>query len=208
MIKLFLQAKHWQLFSLMFGIPIVFQIIMMISMFANIDANGNGETETMFNMFKIFPFIMIIYTSLFFGWFWSIGNGLQEKIPNEFKLNLKKFKIFFFVPLVYILSLMILIGTTAYGISSDDNAIGGIVGKMLFVIIPLHLFSMFCIFYQLYFVSKTIKTAELKRKVTFSDYLGEFFMIWFFPIGIWVIQPKINRLNSVESTKDNKVYSS
>jgi putative effector of murein hydrolase LrgA (UPF0299 family) len=95
--------------------------------------------------------------------------------------------------------------TTAFGISTGDNAIGGIIGNMLFLVIPLHLFSMFCMFYQLYFVSKTIKTAELKRKVTFSDYLGEFFMIWFFPIGIWIIQPKINRLFSAESTKDNNV---
>ena len=206
MINRFLQAKHWQLFSLMFGIPILLQIIMMITMFANIDTNGYQDPSLMFNMLKMFPIIMILYTGLSFGWFWSIANGLQEKIPNEFKLNLKKFKIFFFVPLVYILSLIILIGTTAYGISSGDNAIGGIVGKMLFVVIPLHLFSMFCIFYQLYFVSKTIKIAELKRNVTFSDYLGEFFMMWFFPIGIWIIQPKINRIVSEKSTNGNNAY--
>jgi hypothetical protein len=205
MIKRFLKAKHWQLFALMFGIPIVFQIIMMTSMFVNIDIDGNPDLSMMFSMFIVFPIIMILYTGVFFGWFWSIANGLQQIIPNEFKLSLKKFRIFFFIPLIYILSLMILMVTTAFGISTGDNAIGGIIGNMLFLVIPLHLFSMFCMFYQLYFVSKTIKTAELKRKVTFSDYLGEFFMIWFFPIGIWIIQPKINRLISAENTKDNNV---
>lgn len=202
MIKRFLKAKHWQLFALMYGIPIVFQIIMMTAMFANINADGNPDLSM---MFIIFPIIMILYTGLFFGWFWSIANGLQQIIPNELKLSLKKFRIFFFIPLIYILSLMIFMVTTAFGISSGDNAISGIAGNMFFLVIPLHLFSMFCMFYQLYFVSKTIKTAELKRKVTFSDYLGEFFMIWFFPIGIWIIQPKINRLISAESTKDNTV---
>ena len=61
-------------------------------------------------------------------------------------------------------------------------------------IIPLHLFAMFCLFYCLYFVSKTFKTAETQRKVAFGDFAGEFFMLWFFPIGIWIIQPKINKM--------------
>jgi len=74
-----------------------------------------------------------------------------------------------------------------------ENGIGpnpGIFG----LIIPFHLFSMFCIFYCLYFVAKVFKTVELQRKVTFSDFAGEFFMIWFYPIGIWIVQPKINKM--------------
>ena len=99
-----------------------------------------------------------------------------------------------------------MIGTIFYGISTGDNAIGGVFGKMLFFVVPLHLFSMFCMFYLLYFVSKTLKTVELKREVTFSDFLGEFFMIWFFPFGIWIIQPRINKLVNGENTTGNNVY--
>ena len=62
------------------------------------------------------------------------------------------------------------------------------------VIFPLHIFSMFCIFYCLYFVAKTIKTIELQRQVTFSDFAGEFFLIWFFFIGVWILQPRINKM--------------
>ncbi len=206
MINKFLNAKHWQLFTLMFGIPIFLQIVAMISMFANIDSNGNPDQTGMLNMMKIFPIIMFLYVGLFFGWFWSIGIGLQKYIPTDINMKIKKFKIFFFIPLTYILFLLVIIGTTFYGISSGSNAVGGIVGKMLFVVIPMHLFSMFCIFYLLYFVSKTIKTTELKRTVTFSDFIGEFFMIWFFPIGIWFIQPRINKITSEKSTNGNTVY--
>ncbi|TBV27598.1 MULTISPECIES: hypothetical protein [Meridianimaribacter] len=199
MINKFLNAKHWQLFTLMFGIPILLQIITMISMFANIDSNGNSNQTGMLNMMKIFPIIMFLYVGLFFGWFWSIGIGLQKYIPTDINMKIKKFKIFFFIPLIYILFLLAVIGTTFYGISAGSNAVGGIIGKMLFVVIPMHLFSMFCIFYLLYFVSKTIKTTELKRIVTFGDFIGEFFMIWFFPIGIWFIQPRINKIVSLKS---------
>ena len=62
-------------------------------------------------------------------------------------------------------------------------------------IIPLHLFSMFCIFYCLYFVAKTYKTAELQREVSFGDFVGEFFLFWFYPIGVWFLQPKINEMH-------------
>ena len=71
---------------------------------------------------------------------------------------------------------------------------GGLIGSMIAIIVPLHLFSMFCIFYSLYFVAKTFKTVELQREVIFSDFAGEFFMIWFYPIGIWIVQPKINKM--------------
>lgn len=189
----------------MFGIPILLQIVIMISMFANIDSNGNPNQTGMFYMIKIFPIIMFLYVGLFFGWFWSIGIGLQKHIPTEINMKIKKFKIFFFIPLTYILFLLVMIGTAFYGFSSGNNAAGEIVGKVLFVVIPMHLFSMFCIFYLLYFASKTIKTTELKRTVTFSDFIGEFFMIWFFPIGIWFIQPRINKIVSEKSTNGNNL---
>jgi hypothetical protein len=53
---------------------------------------------------------------------------------------------------------------------------------------------MFFIFYSLYFIAKELKSVELQKPVTFSDFAGEFFLLWFFPIGIWIIQPRINKI--------------
>jgi hypothetical protein len=80
------------------------------------------------------------------------------------------------------------------------------------VILPLHLFSMFCIFYCLYFNAKALKAVEWRRPVTFGDYAGEFFLLWFFPLGIWFIQPRINQLfrndgNSNQLAPDNSIFS-
>jgi hypothetical protein len=44
-------------------------------------------------------------------------------------------------------------------------------------------------FYNLYFVSKNLVVAETGKPASFHDYAGPFFLIWFFPIGIWFIQP-------------------
>lgn len=195
MTEIFLKAKHWQLFLLTFGIPMVFQFVMMGLMFANIGSGNNPDPSFMFNYMKFFPVMMILFMGVIFGWFWSVVTGLQKKIPDEFQMKLRRFKIFFFIPLVYILFFSLFIGGTISGFAEGTNSPSPrLIGGSIAIIFPLHLFSMFCIFHSLYFVAKTFKTAELKRKVSFSDFAGEFFLIWFYPIGIWIVQPKINKM--------------
>lgn len=143
----------------------------------------------------LFPIITLFFIGGFFGWFWSIGIGLQSKVPEGIKMKVKKFKTFLFIPLIYMILILgfmeFIFGGAKGNIHEPD---GGQIGAFIGLIVPFHLFSMFCIFYCLYFVAKTFKTVELQREVTFSDFAGEFFMIWFFPIGIWIIQPKINKM--------------
>jgi hypothetical protein len=195
MTEKFLKAKHWQLFLLTFGIPIIFQFIMMGSMMSNIGTGTNPDPTMMFSYMKLFPIMMIIFMGVFFGWFWSVAIGLQSKIPENVKMKVKKFKIFFFIPMAYMLLITVFMGITMNGfMENGSEPSGGLIGSLVAVIVPLHLFSMFCIFYSLYFVAKTFKTVELQREVSFSDFAGEFFLIWFYPIGIWIVQPKINKM--------------
>lgn len=182
----FLKAKHWQIFLMTFGIPFIIQILSIPMIFL-----GNNPMI----MMNVFPIIMILFIGGLLGWFWSIGVGLQSEIPGNVTMKVKKFKILLIIPLIYILLISIPMSSLFNGVfengqKPDTSMIGGLLG----VIIPLHLFSMFCIFYCLYFVAKTFKTVELQREVSFSDFAGEFFLFWFFPIGIWIIQPKINKM--------------
>lgn len=195
MINRFLKAKHWQLFILTFGLPIIFQIVIMSSMLSSFVTQTNPNPAMMSNYMKFFPIIMILFMAIFFGWFWSVAIGLQKKVPENITMKVKKVKIFFFIPMVYMLFIIIFMAFAMNGlINSETEPDVRLFGSMFAIIIPLHLFSMFCIFYSLYFVAKTFKTVELQREVKFSDFAGEFFMIWFYPIGIWIVQPKINKM--------------
>ena len=204
MINTFLKAKHWQLFGLMFGLPMLFQIIMMTSVFASIQSESNPDPTEMLKMMRFFPIIMIVYMGLFFSWFWSIAIGLQNKVPKNVTMKTKRFKIFFFIPLLYILVLSFFIGNIFNGVIESQILDGAMMARMIGIILPLHLLSMFGIFHSLYFVSKTLKTVELQKKVSFSDFVGEFFMLWFYPVGIWIIQPKLNELAEVNTTSNSK----
>lgn len=162
---------------------------------------GDPDSVIMLNTLTLFPVIMIVYSGLFFGWIWSIAIGLQKRIPVSVKMKVKKFKTFFFVPLIYILLISLFAGFSVSGLFVNGNASASVIvgGIAITIVLILHLFSMFCIFYSLYFVSKTIKTAELQREVNFGDFIGEFFMLWFYPVGIWYIQSKINKMAQIES---------
>jgi len=43
-------------------------------------------------------------------------------------------------------------------------------------------------------ISRNLVMAERNNKVKFSGFSREFFLMWFFPIGLWFIQPRINKL--------------
>ncbi len=179
--NIFLKLKHWQLFILTFGIPVIFEIIFMREAIS-------GNNPWMF--FKYFPVMMIIYVGIIFGWFYALGTNLQKKLPETVKMNLTRFRWFFFIPVAYILFFCWVI----FNIPGNENFMLQFNPLIFLAIFPVHLFCMFCIFYCLYFVSKSLKSVELQRPVTFSDFAGEFFLIWFLPIGVWIIQPRINKL--------------
>ncbi|MTK52576.1 hypothetical protein [Paludibacter sp.] len=180
----FLTLKHWQLFGLLLGLPVIFQFFMESTNSSN---DPTGE-------FKVYPILIVLYMGLFLGWFYSLGSNLHKKLPETVNMNLNKFKLFLLIPAVYMLFFSVYIYSVFATNTVTNSAIFGIV-------FPLHLFSMFCIFYCLYFISKELKTVEWQKPVTFSDFAGEFFLIWFFPIGIWIIQPRINKLFE-DKTKD------
>ncbi|MEO9479545.1 MAG: hypothetical protein ABJO28_19455 [Maribacter dokdonensis] len=200
MIQFFLRLKHWQLFIVMLGLPIIYQLYFIFEIFGSrthpMELVGEeGVTQVLnerYFHFDFLPYVLTLFSLVFFGWFWSIAIGLQKNIPVDIEMKVKRFKAFFIIPLVYTIVFMMFIGGLfsgmfTYGFSNS--------AWFLVIILPLHLFSMFCIFHTIYFVAKTIRTAELQRVVTFGDFAGEFFLLWFYIIGIWIIQPKVNRLN-------------
>ncbi|WP_170265045.1 hypothetical protein [Salibacter halophilus] len=154
----------------------------------------------------VLPIIILLYTVPIYCWYWSVAKGINSKLPEEARMKFTRFRFFFFFPLIYIilLTLTISISTSLFGTTptfpgpqSPDTFL-----PLLFlgigVFFLIHLFAVFCTFYVIYFIAKSIKSAELQRKVTSSDYIGEFFLIWFFPIGVWFIQPMINEIVSRE----------
>ncbi len=178
-----LRLKHWQLFVLMFGIPFILQFFFAAALALAPDS---------MIPYAVMPLIMLLFIIIFFGWFYALGVNMHKRLPASVKMNLGRFKIFLFIPVIYILSICILMFFVFNNISTADQPPRYL--GLFALIIPVHLFSMFCIFYCLYFNAKALKSVELQRPVTFNDFVGEFFLLWFYPVGVWFIQPRVNKL--------------
>ncbi len=180
----FLKAKHWQIFLLIFVAPFV------IELFGFLAIIWTNMFEVFFGVFLL---AMVIVLSVQFGWFYSVGTALANRIGPNSGMNLKRFKSFVLIPLIYIgcfLFGMIIIGL----IMMNNGRPSPYLAFLFFIIVPLHLFSMFCIFHTIWFIAKSLKMNEKWNHVDFSDYVGEFFLTWFLFVGIWFLQPRINRL--------------
>jgi hypothetical protein len=202
MINLFLRAKHWQLFLLTFGVMIIAYSAIMYFVFSDLisltAAGRQPDPMVMFRYMKLLPLFVVFVVLVMMGWYWSVGVGLQTKLPATVTMKTNWFKLCLIVPAVYIVLMMVFINyvfeVVGSGESPDSIAFPSMMVFPL-IVMPLQLFTIFCYFHNMYFVAKTLKTVELQRPTTFSDFIGEFFLTWFFPIGVWILQPRINALH-------------
>ena len=175
----FLRAKHWQVFVLMWGAYFVGTMALVGSI-----PEGPVENSLKVGLFSeavMFPFIVC-----FMGWLWSMGSFLFSISEPSLKLNIHVFRFAIIFPTLYVL--------TALPLFLSRNS------TVEAIILPLHLLAMFCLIYVCYFDSKSLVIAEKGEAVTFNDYALSLLLVFFSLIGIWLIQPRINRLYAGRKT--------
>ena len=178
--NVFLRAKHWQIFLLLVGVGFVGDIVAIASSMSVTAQSPEGFGKIGLPL----GFVMALFMFCFLGWFWSMGSFLSSIVQPSLRLKMGFFRFALVYPGLYIFVFMALF------LSTTTNP------ALLAIIFPLHFLAMFCMFYDLYFVSKSLVLAETNKPASFYDYAGPFFLIWFFPIGVWFTQPRINRLYS------------
>lgn len=125
-----------------------------------------------------FSLFMAIFMLLLTGWLWSIGITANNRLPPHLKKSASLYSGGMLFALLY---------SSSFGFAVSAPI------EILVYLIPLHLASMFFMFYALWFTAKQFTTLQNREKVTFFEYSGPFFMLWLFPIGVWFIQPIINK---------------
>ena len=167
--SIYLRAKHWQLF-----IALVGSMFFAQAMMANSVMSGDSPNPL---VMAIPAFFMAV---VFFGWLWSVASACSKVLPPELASSTKPMLFGLVYALVYLLI------SSSFFFGSN--------GQLPGYIIVMHLLAMASIFYALGFTAKQLAKLEQGINVSFFSYSGPFFLFWFFPIGIWFIQPKVNQL--------------
>jgi len=164
----FLRAKHWQIFLLIFGAGFIGEIAAMVFM---------PPLASPLPLAAVSALFMCGYLA----WLWAMGSFLASIVRPRDRINMALFRLTQVFPILYAFTF------TLYFKHFDSAP--------WLAQIFLDLLVMFCFFHNIYFVSNDLVVAETGKPTTsFLDYAGPFFLLWFYPIGVWFIQPRINAL--------------
>lgn len=181
----YLLAKHWHYFIAAFILPLSILTLGILLPFYVL----NGAT-----IFIAVPLSILVSQMVLYFWLWNIGKMLFDKTPFYISKEYVVFKWLIIIPASFILfiSFFLLIGAAVLGMGYFSFSTT--LFSSMIIILPLWILLLLTKLYCFYFAAKVLKSSELQRNVQLFDFLGDFLLFVFFPIGIWFIQPRLNRL--------------
>ncbi|TXF88934.1 hypothetical protein FUA23_12820 [Neolewinella aurantiaca] len=230
----FLRSKHYVLFVPLFLTTLttwIFQGMYSQSIQEwSTEAQMGGDFD--FSGFDLadynvyfYAFIGVMLLSLLtqVGWYRSVGQDLKRYLPDHLDLQDKTFKVT--IPLQVITTFAIIaIYWYGWNWASDnltaliDNEGIGSGTPQDFLMTMLKFLGMFSLvgiigfaatIYNCYFAGKTLKSIEEGRPVKGGEVVGYVILSYFLVVGVWIMQPKINRLvetGSMDKAEDNEAW--
>ncbi len=210
--ELMFKAKHWQLFLILFGLPFLIYLVMIGVVFSQVMSESYINSSMPMSILSMYAYVIPVYLVIayvYLRWMWAIGVGLRAYLPEGVELKAGFFMFTLLYPIVYFVLLFafFLVPMLTSMADMDVNAPQfPFDSAVLIVVIPFHLFAFVSMLLSMRFAAKVFKSVELRRLAHFGDYAGEFFLIWFYFIGVWIIQPKINKIVSGETEESGEEH--
>ncbi|MFN8297557.1 MAG: hypothetical protein U0T75_00530 [Chitinophagales bacterium] len=186
--KFVLTLRHWLVFLLLYIVPFAGSLLLIV-IAAWRDPDVTQHIELLTGQIMAVATVYI-YVSSFF-WLYGTGNALHQRLPDTVFMNIHIFRFMTIVPLLWGLwlayvfySLLVHMKGNQLPVTTSEDDIFSLGGVMCF------LFAI----HNNWFIAKALKSIERYGEVSFSDYFGDFILITFLPIGVWLIQPRLNQL--------------
>lgn len=179
-----LTLKHWQLFCLYLGMWVLGWILQSLLGLKHFS--------------YVWSFPLFLSYAFFTHWLLAAALRLHSLIPPQIEMNLLAFKWIALLPLLFQVLLNLLF---ALFISDKRHGDQGTV-----IVLAYLLLLPFCCIWAWLFLAQSIAIVRRQREVGLDDYIGWFIMIFFFPLGVWVLQPTIQELLQGEQPAQEQVY--
>ncbi|MFA0962808.1 hypothetical protein AB9P05_13480 [Roseivirga sp. BDSF3-8] len=180
MIDYMLRMKHWQVFLLITAPAIFVSLLVLVNSYA----------------FILFPAAYLLSQLTIMFWVYSVFSGLNDKLPLGSEIDLTAFRAMYLVPMVCLgILFLAMLFSVIYSNSGGDFAPGfSLPNGFGYIILAVCVFSFVSWIQGVRIAAKTIKSIERQSGLSFGEYSGEFIFIMMFGIGLWVLQPRINRI--------------
>jgi hypothetical protein len=170
----FLRLRHWQVFLLTFGLFLFTIAVVVVD-----DVSGGaiyGSPDMSLQALLLFQTICLICANF---WRYAIGTRLHKKYYyNSLALLIFRWCLYFST----------LFNTARFVVFPSIDYFDGSFNML--ANIAWLLGGIYCD----YFAARMLVSVEQQRDVSFKDFAGDFFAFIFFPLGVWFLQPRINRI--------------
>jgi hypothetical protein len=169
--KNILRLRHWQVFVIIFSTYLT-GIVLWQSDFS-VGAISSLEFSVFANL---------ITMTLFFLWVLICGLYVNNHPGNPYRFRNS---------MLTFATLCSIIGHAEINLERLSKE-GMIFPEWIsFLVIPV---TFFAVAYILYAIPKSLKSIELKRKARFVELIPDSILLFLFPVGVWFIQPRFNRV--------------
>lgn len=178
--NILLKMKNWQLFFISLILPIALSFLYLF--FVDLETFEEGN--------KLVGAISIMYYAVFLAWNYKVAKTFNKKSEALSKKQLKRLDWLMIIFVIYIIYF-----TTHIWKFFPDSFL---VSIPLFILMAV---ASFAFFYIVFCTAKTLKYIQLKNQIRTSDIIVEMFVIFYFPIGVWWLQRKVNQYyNEIRNT--------
>ncbi|SEM05144.1 hypothetical protein SAMN05216436_101267 [bacterium A37T11] len=171
---IYLKAKRLTLFSLMIIAPVVILILGVL-------IHNTASVQIVAAYAPLAAILIMSFT--YIGWLWNAGAYLSRDANGNSKL----FQRLFFAILI-----------SAFLVTPVSK----VMLKDHLPVIPdaLNLLNFAGLLFCIYKIGKGLRDREDDKEHTRASRLADFFGIWFLPIGIWFIQPRVKKVLGIDCT--------
>lgn len=209
MIEFFLRSKAWVLFTLTFLLPLAIHVggvflpqLIHDGYFGDIGSD-NGRNLWLI-WYTVAEWISTLFGVVLYLWYWAIVYGLSSQVSESLGVNVGTYKGILILQVILDIGISIwnsILNLDLFPELTNDLYSNGYYSTSApheSISIFMAIVSLGLMIYLIYYAAKTIRTAEQRSSAKFGDSIGMFFLILFHPIGVWSVQPRLNKLTERE----------
>ena len=185
----FRRVPHWQLFLCSFGLPFLAQLLGTGMSLYYLSAEPDAAQPDWPRYVSSVGSLAI--AGVLYGWMWSVGAGLQANMPREFRRSVVGFSVVLTLLATVCVASLFLPGSLLLFDSTSNTFT-----VLFWTLLPLLAVWMGAHLYGASYVADIIITAEEEREPTAHELIRLSLLVWLFPVGVWTVQPRVNRLNA------------
>lgn len=192
-----LRAKHWQIFLPYIAVYLISMGVMFSAILRFVSDPVYGDIEWLLSRMQLSIWFIILLVLIHYFWMLAVGLNLHKLLPAEQRTSKKTFLLLFILNLSITVSVLVgaifIYQWVGWKLGNNQGTFNNPQGfSIAIVLVSICGFIISILLYAQ--LARILNNLEKGRVTSWSENIVEVILLWFFPVGIWFLQPRINKL--------------